>query len=451
MVACTETAAPPQRLVPIIEAAEVASNPQNALSARMLITARHADSVAVRFRVSDDAESIDVETPAVVTAMGTAAVPVLGMFSSRRYIMRAVAFGRDGKAVGEPLEFTTGALPADLPAYVASGDSPSPGYVVFAAGMYGLVIDNTGRVVWYRRFQNGPWLNFMPQANDRYVARRVTTDPADIEPWVEVDPLGNEVRTFGCALGLQARFHDLISEPDGGYWVLCDEVRTLDLRAYGGVAAARVTGQAVQHLSADGELLFHWSPFDHFAITDVDSATRSGTGVNWTHGNSLDLDADGNLLVSFRNLNEITKISSQSGAVLWRLGGLRNEFTFTNGAAAFSGQHSVRTIGPNRILLLDNVGDPLESRAERWEIDPGTRTASVAGAYAAVPRVRTLIGGSVQALPENRTLVSFGTEGRVEEYDASGNVVWRIEGTPGYVFRAQRIRSLYRPGLGLTR
>jgi hypothetical protein len=27
-------------------------------------------------------------------------------------------------------------------------------------------------------------------------------------------------------------------------------------------------------------------------------------------------------------------------------------------------------------------------------------------------------------------------------------VVWRIEGNPGYVFRAQRIRSLYRPGGG---
>jgi hypothetical protein len=39
----------------------------------------------------------------------------------------------------------------------------------------------------------------------------------------------------------------------------------------------------------------------------------------------------------------------------------------------------------------------------------------------------------------------------VEEYDAAGNVVWRIEGEPGYVFRAQRIISLYQPGVGLPR
>jgi hypothetical protein len=71
--------------------------------------------------------------------------------------------------------------------------------------------------------------------------------------------------------------------------------------------------------------------------------------------------------------------------------------------------------------------------------------------YSSVPGVVTLIGGSVQSLPEGRTLVSFGTAGRVEEYDSAGRVTWRIEGNPGYVFRAQRIRSLYAPGVGTTR
>jgi len=47
--------------------------------------------------------------------------------------------------------------------------------------------------------------------------------------------------------------------------------------------------------------------------------------------------------------------------------------------------------------------------------------------------------------------VSFGTAGRVEEYDSEGRVVWQIDGNPGYVFRAQRIRSLYNPGTDLTR
>lgn len=39
----------------------------------------------------------------------------------------------------------------------------------------------------------------------------------------------------------------------------------------------------------------------------------------------------------------------------------------------------------------------------------------------------------------------------VEQYDAQGRVVWKIEGNAGYVFRAQRILSLYSPGSGSPR
>src|SRR2546425_8413795 len=45
------------------------------------------------------------------------------------------------------------------------------------------------------------------------------------------DPFGDVTRTFGCVGGLQSRFHDLIAEPDGAYWVMCDEIRTMDLRS----------------------------------------------------------------------------------------------------------------------------------------------------------------------------------------------------------------------------
>lgn len=443
-----EPAAP--RVVPSIESTTATPGPHNVLSAHISVRVRRADSVAVRFHL-EGSVGFDSITAAVEPISDSASVPVLGLLPERRYVMRTIAYGENAIAVGEPLEVETGPLPSDVPTYVAAGADPSPGYVVLAAGMYGLVIDNTGRVVWYRRFPTGLWLNFMAQPNGRYVARNVTPSTTDIESWIELDPLGNVTRTFGCGLGLQPRFHDLISEPDGGYWILCDETRTMDLTADGGVASARVTGTAVQHMSGTGEMLFHWSPFEHFLITDVDAAERGGANVNWTHGNSLDLDADGNLLVSFRNLNEVTKIDSRTGAVLWRLGGRRNQFAFVEGAKSFGGQHSIRAYAPGRVMLLDNVGDSLESRAERWAIDDANGTARVLQSYGSVPRVRTLIGGSVQSLPRDRTLVSFGTEGRVEEYDAAGNLVWRIESAPGYVFRAQRIRSLYRPGVETPR
>jgi hypothetical protein len=366
--------------------------------------------------------------------------------------LRPVAYGAGGTVVGDTLKLTTGQLPSDLPQYTAGGADPLPGYVVFAAGMYGIVIDNTGRIVWYHRFPNGPGLSFMAQPSGRYVARPPTPPPGDAEPWVEIDPSGNVTRTLGCARGLQPRLHDLISEPSGTYWIMCDETRTMDLTADGGLAESRVTGTVVQHIGADGSLLFEWNPFDHFAITDVEEAERTGANVNWMHGNAIDLAADGNLLASFRNLGEVTKIDTRTGAVIWRLGGRRNQFTFLDTPTpAFARQHSVRSGAAGELAILDNLGTPGESRAERYVVDESAWTARLAQSYASIPGVVTQIGGSVQPLPGGRTLVSFGTEGRVEEYDADGRVTWRIEGNAGYVFRAQRIRSLYAPGIGTNR
>jgi len=233
---------------------------------------------------------------------------------------------------------------------------------------------------------------------------------------------------------------------------MCDETRVMDLSAVGGLANVRVTGTVVQHIGPAGELLLHWSPFDHFAITDLELASRVGNSVNWMHGNSLDLDAEGNLLVSFRSLGEITKINATSGAVMWRMGGLRNEFTFSGTPVPpFSRQHGVRLAAPGVLVLLDNLGDPTASRAERYAISEADRSAQLEQSYGPVPAVVTPIGGSVQPLPGGRFLVTFGTMGRVQEVDATGRVTWEIGGNPGYVFRAQRIRSLYNPGLGLTR
>jgi hypothetical protein len=157
-------------------------------------------------------------------------------------------------------------------------------------------------------------------------------------------------------------------------------------------------------------------------------------------------------VVSFRNLGEITKIDVATGNIIWRLGGRRNEFTFLDAPnATFVGQHGVRSYAPGALLLLDNLGNPAESRAERFVLDERRLTAKLVRSYTSTPGVVTQIGGSVQALPAGRTLVSFGTAGRVEEYDADGRVMWRIEQGAGYVFRAQRISSLYAPGVGVPR
>lgn len=435
-------------LAPQVLWSGVAPSTNNVLSGAVTAEVREADNLAVRF--GETGLELDGVTPALEGTAGAMIIPVLGLRASTSYALQLVAFNRCGMAQGETLTFTTGALPADLPTYVAAGSVPSPGYVVLAAGNYGLVIDNSGRVVWYHRFPNGPGLNFQAQPNGRYVARPNATAGGQPAAWLEVDPLGNITRTLGCARGLQPRMHDFLGEEDGSYWVLCDEVRTVDLKAAGGDANAQVLGTVVQHLTASGDLLFEWSPFDHLEVEpdDLTAADLSGPVINWTHGNALDLDGDGNLYVSFRNLSTIVKIDTRTGAVVWRMGGSHNDFALENTVMPlFVRQHSLRVTDTGRLLLLDNLGEPA-SRAERYEFDEPRRSVRLSGFYTSSGSVIAQVGGTVQDLPEGRTLVSFGSGASVEEYDAAGNVVWRLEGNPGYIFRAQRIQSLYRPGTG---
>ena len=449
--ACGDEPVAPEPL-PTIADVRLAQNDFNVLSGYATASVRGADSVAVLYHLDDAANTPDSITPAVRPVGDTVTVPILGMRPGRRYAVRVIAYHGADTTFGEPREFITGQLPADIPRFDASGIDPSPGLVLLGAGRYVVVIDNAGEVVWYRRFPGGVGLNVMAQPTGRYVLRPPTAKADDVEPWLELDAMGYVRRQLHCAGDLPSRPHDIVLEENGSYLLLCDEVRTMDLSAHGGSTAARVTATAVQRIGPTGALRFHWSAFDHFAITDLPARERSGPAVNWTHGNAIDVDADGNFVVSFRNLGEVAKIDARTGDVLWRLGGVRNEFTFVGtDAPAFARQHSARIGKGGTVVLLDNLGDPAESRAEHYVLDERNRVARLIRSYGSRPRVVTEIGGSVQPLAHGRTLVSFGTAGRVEEYDAAGNTVWRIEGNPGYVFRAQRIRSLYAPGVGTAR
>lgn len=433
--------------VPVVSRASASSDSTNVLRTFVSAGVHGADSVAVRFGIGI---ALDATTPALVPDADTVLAPILGLEPARTYSAQLVASSACGATTSGVLTFTTGALPADLPTYTAEGPAPAPGFVVFAAGRYGIVVNNTGRVVWYHRFPDGPGLNFQAQPDGRYAARPPT--PANVPgAFVEIDPSGRVARTLGCAGGLSPRMHDMIAQPDGTYWLICDEIRTLDLSAQGGSASARVLGGGVQHLSAAGAVLFAWSPFDHLKVelSILDPADRDAAVVNWTHTNSLDLDATGHLLLSFRNLNEVAMIDTRNGAVLWRLGGTYNQFTVEGGETPpFLHQHGVRATGINEVQLLDNLGDASGSRAERYTIDVIDFIAGLGVAYRSAAGLVAQIGGSTQTLAGGHTLVSYGNGAGVEEYDLSGSVAWRLTGKTGYVFRAQRIRSLYAPGVG---
>ncbi|HKS06784.1 MAG TPA: arylsulfotransferase family protein [Gemmatimonadaceae bacterium] len=449
LVGCgTEVFGPARIARPYVNVTSVDANLTNVLAASITATLVRADSARVSYHIVG--ATGDSVTPAI-DANDTLQLPVYGLLAGQAYAFRVIAYGAGGTTTSDSVTLTTGALPLDLPSFTTTGTSSANGYVVFSSGKYGLVIDYTGRVVWYHAFEpSGPGLNFIAQSNGRYAAQPPA--PGATPVWHEIAPSGELTRTFGCTRGLAPRFHDLIRETDDSYWIICDDVRTVDLSGIGGNAAAKVTAAEIQQIGANGILQFSWSAFDYLDITDLDPASRGGAVVNWTHANAIALNDDGTLVVSFRNLNEIIAINTSTGSIDWRLGGMRDDY----GLAAccgtlFSRQHGVRFTADGNVVLLDNSGTPGDSRVRRYSLDVAQRQAQSRGAFSATPPVVAGVGGSVQELPSGNILAAFGDGARVEEINANGDVVWRIDGNPGYVFRAQRIASLYAPGVGTSR
>lgn len=424
--------------------AQVDTIPENVLAAAVVVRAAGYDSSYVQYHA---AAGPVLRTPSVAFTDDTLArVPVLGLDTATAYTF-AVVLARTGAADAtvDSLAFTSGSLPAWIPAIGTLGTAGQPGFLALSIPAGAVIVDNSGKVVWYHYSPNGVLNSFQAHPSGNYTL--LGTGATETQFHV-LNALGEETGALAC-VGRPTRFHDLLIASGGDAWLLCDEIRTMDLSALGGQPTASVTATVVQHLSATGTLLWEWNAFDHFLITDLPAADRAGANVNFTHGNGLGFDSDGNLILGFRSLSEVTKVNVTTGAIMWRFGGLQNQFAVANDPVGpFFRQHGVRTAGPGQVQLLDNR-PAAPSRFVRYLLNPVTLTAVMEWQFVDAPTTFTLVGGSTQFHPDGHGTVSFGQAGRVIEVDPAGNRVWELTGLNGvYVFRVQRLGSLYTAGRG---
>ncbi len=426
--------------------AQVEAHPENVLAAAVVVRAAGYDSTYVEYQAG---VGPTLRTPAVGFVDDTLArIPVLGLDTAAAYDFRVVlARAGAADAMVDTLAFTSGSLPAWIPAIGSIGASSQPGFLALSLPTGGVIVENSGKVVWYHHSPNGVLNSF--QAHPYGVYTLLGTGATETE-FRLLNTLGEQTGTLAC-VGRPTRFHEVLILAGGDAYILCDETRTMDLSALGGDAAAAVTGTVVQHLSASEprSVLWEWNAFDHFALTDVPLAERTGANVNFTHGNGIGFDSDSNLLLGFRSLSEVTKVNRTTGAVMWRFGGLANEFTILNDPKGqFERQHGIRAAGMGQIQLLDN-GLSAPSRFVRYLLNPVTLTATMEWQFIDTPTTYTNVGGATQYHADGHGTVSFGRAGRVIEVDHVGNRVWELTGLDGiYVFRVQRIASLYAAGAG---
>jgi hypothetical protein len=125
----------------------------------------------------------------------------------------------------------------------------------------------------------------------------------------------------------------------------------------------------------------------------------------------VEWDDDGNILLSCRNFNEITKINRQNGAIIWRLGGKKNQFNFTNDPVGFNGQHDIRRIDNGNITLFDNgrYHTPAMAWALEYMLNETTKTATLVWEYVYDSTKYSTSLGNFQTLENTNRLIDFGT------------------------------------------
>jgi hypothetical protein len=266
---------------------------------------------------------------------------------------------------------------------------------------------------------------------------------------VIVDSTYREIARMPAGAGRQSDLHEFMLTPRGTAIITSYEVRAADLSSIGGPSSGKVIGGIVQEIAIpSARVLFAWRSLDHVAIEES-YAVFNGHSHDYFHINSVDVDADGHLLVSARNTWAVYKVHSETGKVLWRLGGRRSDFQMGPGTA-FAWQHDARHHDEGRLIsIFDNSAAPPvapESRALLIELDRRGRRATLVRQYAHPRRLLAPFMGNAQVLPNGNVVVGWGGLPYVTEFRPGGAVRFDARlPRGGQNYRAFRLPWLGRP------
>ncbi len=277
---------------------------------------------------------------------------------------------------------------------------------------YAIVLDTNGVPVWYAY-------------DNSFAAYDVESlAPGEVSfsgPW-QVDTLGggavypvadNAADAGGTSTPDE---HELRLLPSGHYLALSSQAEYVDLtglsvpNSAGGTTTygpnTPIYGCYVQEFDAAGTLYWEWSATDHFdsvtAMVVKGDGDLAGTEAEPYHCNAIDVDpANGNLLVSARNMASVFYVEKATGKVLWVLGalpegGCKDDAVYIRPDDPFVAQHDARLQpgwtetcggGAGRISLFDDesyTANP--ARAVVYDVtiaggcDGGASTGGVTGA-----------------------------------------------------------------------
>jgi arylsulfate sulfotransferase len=427
------------------------------------------------------------------TVGGVANLLVAGMKASTPYHLRAIVQFSDGTQFTDSDHlFTTGAVdPAQAPTITTTttpGMTPESGVELLdlaSGNARPTIADLSGNVLWtYNAVPNGSEPNpikLLPNGHFLINFSETTLDGLD-SVIQEVDLTGALIWQMtasdlnralagascaGCKITVVGTHHDFVLLPNGHLIVIAATQEDL--------AGTTVTGDVIIDLDQDHTPVWLWNEFDHLDVN------RQPMGFpDWTHTNAvLYSPDDGNLIVSIRHQNWLVKVDYANGTgagdILWKLG-YQGDFALLGGTDPidwFYAQHgptfaTLSTAGQFSLVLFDNgddrvfpsgvtcgtTGAPpcLYSTVPLLELDETAKTATLA--FHPTAPMYSFFGGNAALLKNGNVEFCEAAAGPEENSgfiyevtaDSSAQTVWQMQVAGQFVYRGQRIPSLY-PGI----
>ena len=183
-----------------------------------------------------------------------------------------------------------------------------------------------------------------------------------------------------------------------------------------------IMGDGIVVYDERGKKVWTWNIFDHYIPDDEQYLIRD----DWSHANGIDIDSDGNYLISFRNFDQIWKINSVNGDVIWRLG-KNGDFNLEN-KDIFYQQHAIHKIDNNFYMLFDNGSSEYRktSRALIFSLDESNKVFNYSKSVFLPDSLFTFKQGSVYSIDNNNYLFSSSVNNKTIISDDSGKILWTL-------------------------
>ena len=319
----------------------------------------------------------------------------------------------------------------------------APGYIFIAPKMVvaqagPMIMDNRGEVVWFKPLNTRGVTDFRVQ---HYRGKPVLTwwrghvsNVGVGDGWYVIydtsyRPIA-EVRAGNRLVGDVHEF--LITKNNTALFTVYHRL-PVDLSSIGGPKEGKIWDGIVQEVDIrTGRVLFEWHSYPQVAIGESYApppkaeAGAKAPPFDYFHVNSIEVEPNGNFLVSARNTHTVYEIDRKTKKVLWRLGGKKSDFKLGTGVK-FAWQHDARRQADGTITIFDNgAAPPVEkfSRVLVVRADTATKKATLVRSYHHPQRLLAPFEGNAQFLTNGDVVVGWGAQPYVSELSRSGALLF---------------------------